>query len=131
MSALPDKVKTMLQKPVFVHFATLTKDGSPHVAPVWVDVDGDTILINSAVGRFKDKNVRADARVALSCTDPTNSYQAIMIRGRVKEITTEGAEEHIDKMAKKYMGKDVYPNHSAAEPRVIYKIEADKISTMG
>lgn len=131
MSALPDKVKTMLQKPVFVHFATLMKGGAPQVSPVWVDVDGDTILINSAVGRLKDKNVRTDARVALSCTDPANPYQAVMIRGRVKEITTDGAEEHIDKMAKKYMGKDVYPNHSAAEPRVIYKIEAEKISTMG
>jgi PPOX class probable F420-dependent enzyme len=131
MSALPEKVKTMLQKPVFVHFATLMKDGSPHVAPVWVDVDGDTILINSAVGRLKDKNVRADTRVSLSATDPANPYHSITIRGRVKEITTDGAEAHIDKMAKKYMGKDVYPAHSAKEPRVIYKVEADKISIMG
>ena len=131
MSALPEKVKTMLQKPVFVHLATLMKSGSPQVSPVWVDVDGDTILINSAVGRLKDKNIRTDARVALSATDPANPYHAIMIRGRVKEITTDGAEEHIDKMAKKYMGKDVYPAHSAAEPRVIYKIEAEKISIMG
>ena len=131
MPALPEKVKTMLQKPVFVHFATLMKGGAPQVSPVWVDVDGDTILINSAVGRLKDKNVRADARVALSCSDPANPYQSIMIRGRVKEITSSGAEEHIDKLAKKYMGKDVYPNHSAEEPRVIYKIEAEKISTMG
>ena len=123
MTALPDKVKTMLEKPVFVHFATLMKGGAPQVSPVWVDVDGDTILINSAVGRLKDMNVRAAARVALSVTDPANPYQAIMIRGRVKEITTDGAAQHIDKMAKKYMGKDVYPGHSAAQPRFIYTIE--------
>jgi PPOX class probable F420-dependent enzyme len=132
MAPLPEKVKTMLQKPVFVHFATEMTDGSgPQVSPVWVDVDGDTILVNSSVGRLKDKNVRADTRVALSATDPANPYHSIMIRGRVKEITTDGAEEHIDKLAKKYRGLDVYPNHSAAEPRVIYKIEAEKISVMG
>ena len=131
MAALPDKVKTLLQKPVFVHFATVMQGGGPQVSPVWVDLDGDTILINSAEGRLKDKNVRSDDRVALSVTDPANPYHSVMIRGRVKEITKDGAEEHIDKMAKKYMGKDVYPKHSAAEPRVIYKIEADKISVMG
>jgi PPOX class probable F420-dependent enzyme len=131
MAALPDKVKTLLQKPVFVHFATVMPEGGPQVSPVWVDLDGDTILINSAEGRLKDKNVRSDDRVALSVTDPANPYHSVMIRGRVKEITKDGAEEHIDKMAKKYMGKDVYPKHSAAEPRVIYKIEAEKISVMG
>jgi PPOX class probable F420-dependent enzyme len=131
MAALPEKVKTLLQKPVFVHFATLMKEGGPQVSPVWVDLDGDTILINSAEGRLKDKNVRSDKRVALSFTDPANPYHAVMIRGRVTEITKDGAEEHIDKMAKKYMGKDVYPAHSAAEPRVIYKIVAEQVSIMG
>jgi len=75
--------------------------------------------------------VRADTRVALSATDPANPYHSITIRGRVKEITTEGAEAHIDKMAKKYMGKDVYPAHSAKAPRVIYKVEAEHIAVMG
>ena len=131
MAALPEKVKTLLQKPVFVHFATLMKEGGPQVSPVWVDLDGDTILINSAEGRLKDKNVRADKRVALSFTDPANPYHSVMIRGRVTEITKDGAEEHIDKMAKKYMGKDVYPAHSAAEPRVIYKVVAEQVSVMG
>ena len=106
-------------------------DGGPQVSPVWVDLDGDTILINSAEGRMKDKNVQADKRVALSVTDPQNPYHSVNVRGRVTEITKDGAEEHIDKMAKKYMGKDVYPNHSAAEPRVIYKVVAEKISVMG
>ena len=131
MRALPEKIKTLLQKPVFVHFATVMKEGGPQVSPVWVDVEGDTILINSAEGRLKDTNVRGDARVALSVTDPANPYQAVMIRGRVTEITNEGADEHIDKMAKKYMGQDTYPFRAPNEKRVIYKIEADKIASMG
>lgn len=131
MAALPDKVKTLLQKPVFVHFATVMSSGGPQVSPVWVDVEGDTILINSAEGRLKDKNVRKDGRVALSVIDPANPYHAIMIRGHVKEITNDGADAHIDKMAKKYLDKDTYPNRTASEKRVIYKIEADKIATMG
>jgi PPOX class probable F420-dependent enzyme len=131
MSALPDKVKTLLQQPVFVHFATVMKEGGPQVSPVWVDVEGDTILINSAEGRLKDKNVRKDQRVALSVTDPANPYQAVMIRGRVTEITNAGADAHIDKMAKKYMGKDTYPFRTPTEKRVIYKIEAEQIATMG
>ncbi len=131
MRALPPKVKAMLQKPVFVHLATAMDDGSPQVSPVWVDVEGDTILINSAEGRLKDKNVRGNKRVALSATDPENPYQAIMIRGRVVDITNEGADAHIDKMAKKYMGKDTYPYRNPAEKRVIYKIAPTKTSQMG
>jgi PPOX class probable F420-dependent enzyme len=131
MRTLPDKVKTLLQKPVFVHLATSMPDGGPQVSPVWVDVEGDAILINSAEGRLKDKNVRADARVALSVTDPENPYSAVMIRGRVVGITNDGADAHIDKLAKKYMGKDTYPYHSPTAKRVIYKIEAEKVSTMG
>jgi PPOX class probable F420-dependent enzyme len=131
MAALPDKVKALLKQPVFVHFATLMNKGGPQVSPVWVDIEGDTILINSAEGRLKDRNVRTDQRVALSATDPANPYQAVMIRGRVKEITNEGADAHIDKLAKKYLGKDRYPGHSPTEKRVIYKIEAEQIATMG
>lgn len=131
MAALPDSVKELLRKKTFVHFATLMKDGSPQVSPVWVDVDGDIIVINSAEGRLKDRNVRRDARVALSATDPDNPYKAVMIRGRVAEITTDGADAHIDAMAKKYMGVDEYPLRSDTEVRVIYRIEADKISSMG
>ena len=130
MTTLPDSVKDLLKKPVFVHFSTLMADGSPQTSPVWVDVDGDAILINSAVGRVKDRNVRADPRVALSFTDPANPYSAVMIRGRVTEITTEDADPHIDRMAKKYLGQDKYPLRRPGEVRVIYKITADKLSTM-
>lgn len=133
MRPLPPKVKTMLQKPVFAHLATVMSEdgGGPQVSPVWVDVDGDTILVNSAEGRLKDKNLRKDKRVALSAIDPANAYHSIMIRGRVVDITNDGADAHIDKLAKKYLGKDRYPGHSPNEKRVIYKIEAEKVSVMG
>jgi PPOX class probable F420-dependent enzyme len=130
MRALSDKVKQLLGKQAFAHLATVMPDGSPQVSPVWVDVEGDTILVNSAEGRLKDKNIQRDKRVALSLTNPENPYQAVMIRGRVTEITKQGADQHIDKMAKKYLGKDKYPGRAPGEVRVLYKIEPEKISTM-
>jgi PPOX class probable F420-dependent enzyme len=130
MRALSDKVKQLLGKQAFAHLATVMPDGSPQVSPVWVDVEGDTILVNSAEGRLKDKNIQRDKRVALSLTNPENPYQAVMIRGRVTEITKQGADQHIDKMAKKYLGKDKYPGRAAGEVRVLYKIEPEKVSTM-
>ena len=131
MRALPEKVKQLLRKKVFAHLATVMPDGSPQVSPVWVDVDGDTILVNSAEGRLKDQNVRKDKRVALSVTDPDNPYSAVMIRGRVVDITNNGADAHIDKMAGKYLGKDKYPFRSPNEKRVLYKIQADRLASMG
>ena len=130
MRALSDKVKQLLGKQAFAHLATVMPDGSPQVSPVWVDVEGDTILVNSAEGRLKDKNIQRDKRVALSLTNPENPYQAVMIRGRVTEITKQGADQHIDKMAKKYLGKDKYPGRAPGEVRVLYRIEPEKVSTM-
>jgi PPOX class probable F420-dependent enzyme len=131
MRALSNKVKQLLGKKVFVHLATLMPDGSPQVSPVWVDVDGNTIVVNSAEGRLKDKNIKKDKRVALSVTDPDNPYESVTIRGRVAEVTTAGADQHIDKMAKKYLGKDKYPFGQPGEVRVLYRIEPEKVSTMG
>ena len=131
MRALPEKVKQLLRKKVFAHLATVMPDGGPQVSPVWVDVDGDTILVNSAEGRLKDANVRKDKRVALSATDPDNPYNAVMIRGRVVDITNEGADAHIDKMASKYLGQDKYPFRAPNEKRVIYKIRPERLATMG
>jgi PPOX class probable F420-dependent enzyme len=131
MRALPTSVKQLLGKKVFVHLATVMPDGSPQVSPVWVDVEGDSILVNSATGRVKDENLKRDKRVALSVTDPDNPYRAVMIRGRVTEITESGARAHIDKMAKKYVGQDTYSFGKPGEVRVLYKIQADTISTMG
>jgi PPOX class probable F420-dependent enzyme len=128
MKKLPDAWKAVLQKPVFVHLSTLMPDGSAHASPVWVDVEGDSIVINSAEGRVKDKNMRRDPRVAVSVVHPDNPYQHLTVRGRVAEITKEGADDHIDRMAKKYLGKDTYPFRKPGEVRVIYRIEPQTVS---
>jgi PPOX class probable F420-dependent enzyme len=131
MAELPKSHIDILHKTAFAHFATLMPDGSPQVSPVWIDEKDGFLLINSAVGRVKDRNVAANPRVAISITDPENPYRMLSLRGRVVERTTDGAEEHIDKMAKKYMGKEKYPLRQPGEQRVIYKVALDRVSTMG
>ncbi len=131
MTTIPDKFKDLFQKKAFAQFATLMPDGSPHVAPVWVDYDGRHILVNSAKGRVKDRNVRRDPRVGLDLVNPENPYRHLSIRGRVAEIIEQGADAHIDKMAKKYLGQDRYPGRSPGEVRVLYKIEPQHVHTMG
>ncbi|MGH7889854.1 MAG: PPOX class F420-dependent oxidoreductase [Thermodesulfobacteriota bacterium] len=115
----------------FASVATLMPDGSPQVSLVWVDSDGEHIIINTAEGRQKPKNIRRDNRVAVSIFDYENPYKQAMIQGRVVEDTHEGAEEHIDKMAKEYMGKDEYPRTSPDEKRVIFKIKPDNVFVWG
>lgn len=131
MAALPQGLKDMLKEKVFAHLTTLMPDGSPQASPVWVDVEGDEIVVNTAENRVKDKNMKRDPRVAISVTSVDNPYKAFMIRGRVTKHTTQGGDAHIDKLAKKYMGVDSYPFRNAAETRIIYRITADKISNMG
>lgn len=126
MAKLSDAWKAALKKPIFVHLTTVMPDGSPQASPVWIDLDGDAILVNSAQGRVKDKNMRRDPRVALSAVDPDNPYTPLMLRGKVVEITSKGADAHIDSMAKKYLGKDTYPFRQPGEVRVLYRIEALK-----
>jgi PPOX class probable F420-dependent enzyme len=102
-------------------------DGSPQVSVVWVDLDGDAILVNSAEGRAKTRNARRDPRVALSIYDREDPYSELVLRGRVVELTHEGAKEHIDALAKKYLGKDVYPWHQPDQQRVILRIQVDAV----
>ncbi len=128
---LSEEQKGIFSKKAFVHLATRMKDGSPQVSPVWVDTEGDHIVVNSAKGRLKDRNMRADPRVALSVIDPDNPYSAIMVRGRVVKITENGADAHIDKMAKKYLGQDQYPYRTPEEVRVLYYIEPERVGAMG
>ena len=131
MKQIPESHADILNKPAFAHLSTLMSDGSPQASAVWVDTDGGSIVINSAEGRLKDRNIRRDPRVAVSVTDPDNPYRSLMIRGRVTKITNEGADQHIDRMAKKYMGVDEYPFRTPDEVRVMYYIEPEKISAMG
>jgi PPOX class probable F420-dependent enzyme len=106
---IPEKFLDLFQKKAFAHLVTLMPDGSPQSTPVWCDFDGQYVLVNTAAGRQKDKNLVRDGRAALSIIEPDNSYRYLEVRGRVAERTTTGADDHIDKMAKKYMGKDKYP----------------------
>ncbi len=131
MKQIPDSHADILEKPAFAHLSTLMSDGSPQASAVWVDTDGPLIVVNSAEGRLKDRNIRRDPRVAISVTDPDNPYRSLMIRGRVSKISNEGADAHIDEMAKKYMGVDTYPYHSPDEVRVMYYIEPERVAAMG
>jgi PPOX class probable F420-dependent enzyme len=128
---IPDNFADLLDKPAFGNLGTLMKDGSPQVTPVWVDYDGKHVRINSAKGRVKDKNIRRDPRVSIALQDPANPYRYLEIRGRVVEITEDGADEHINKLSQKYLGKPVYPFRRPEEVRVLYKIAPEKVSSMG
>ena len=124
MTWIPDSHLDLLkdETKAFGFLATLMKDGSPQLTPVWFDTDGTYILINSARGRVKDRNILRDQRVAFVIIDPTDPYRYIQIRGIVIEITTQGAREHIDRLSKKYTGRDKYSSGSVDEVRVTYKI---------
>jgi PPOX class probable F420-dependent enzyme len=108
--------------------ATLIKDGSPQLTPIWFNTYGTHILINSAKGRVKDHNMKRDQRVAFVIIDPNDPYRYIQIRGNVVEITTQSAWEHIDQLSKKYTGRDKYTSGSPGEIRVTYKIIPQSIS---
>ena len=130
--AIPQShVPLLTEKKAFAHLATLMPDGSPQVTPVWVDFDGSHVLVNSARGRVKDKNMELNRDVALSVQDPENPYRYLGVRGKVVEITEQGADEHIDKLAKKYLGRESYPGRSAGEVRRIYKIEPLSVHANG
>jgi PPOX class probable F420-dependent enzyme len=126
-NVITPSIAVLLEGKNFASFSTLMDDGSPHVAPTWVDHDGDIILINTVIGRIKEKNVRNDPRVALSIVDQGNPYNMASIRGKVVELSTNGADDHIDKLAKRYLGVDSYPLKSPEEKRIILKIKPDKI----
>ena len=130
-SVIPESFNDLFEKKVFAGLATLMPNGSPQVTPVWIDYDGENVVFNTAVGRQKDKNLQADGRVSLSLSDPDNPYRYLEVRGTVVARTTEGADDHINKMAKKYLGQDVYPFRQPGEVRVIYKIKPERISSLG
>ncbi len=129
--AIPDKYRDLFTKRAFASLATLMPDGRPQVTPVWCDLDGDYVIFNSAKGRQKDRNVRRDPRVSLAVIDPDNPYRYLEIRGRVVEITEEGSDALIDKLAKKYLGVDKYPYGQPGEVRVTYKIQPEHTNMMG
>ncbi|MDA1000080.1 MAG: PPOX class F420-dependent oxidoreductase [bacterium] len=128
---IPESHAALLKSKALIHLATVMKDGSPQVSPIWFSTEGELILLNSAKGRLKDRNMRRQNKVALALVDPDNPFRYVGIRGTVVEITEEGAEAHIDRLAKKYLGLDTYPHRKAGDVRVIYRIRPDKVHTMG
>jgi PPOX class probable F420-dependent enzyme len=130
-ATIPNNFRDLFDKKAFANLATLMPDGTPQVTPVWCDFDGEHVLFNTAVGRVKDKNLQREPRTSLAIMDPENPYRYLEVRGRVAERTEKGADEHIDKLAKKYLGVDKYPNRRPGEVRVIYKIKPERVSSMG
>ena len=131
MADIPQAYRDLFSKPAFAHLVTLMPDGSPQVTPVWVDLQDGMLVVNTAKGRLKDRNMRRDPRVALEISDPANPYRYIQIRGRVADATEQGADTHIDRMAKKYLNKDTYPWRQPGEVRVLFKIKPERVQAYG
>ena len=128
IQAIPREFLDLFEKPSLSHLATLMPDGSPHVSPVWVDYDGHYLLINTAKGRRKELNMRERPQVALDIVDPDNPFRFLSLRGRVVEITEEGANEHRDQLDTRYLGITTYPIRDPQETRCICKIVPERIS---
>ena len=132
MTEIPAAFHDLLtDKKAFAHLATVMPDGSPQVTPVWFDLNNGRIRVNTAKGRVKARNMSEGSRVALSILDPDNPYRYLQVRGTVAKVSEAGAVAHIDSLAKKYLGKDVYPWHNAKDVRVIYEIEPVSVQAMG
>jgi PPOX class probable F420-dependent enzyme len=117
----------LFDAPNLAHLATVMADGSPQVTPVWVDVFDGVVRVNTAEGRVKTRNMRRDPRVSLSVSDPDDPYHYVTVRGRVTDISTDGAHEHNDLLAKKYMGLDTYPFDHTGQIRVVVSITPERI----
>ncbi len=132
MAAIPDTYLDLVQqKKAFAALATLMPDGTPQVTPVWFDYVAGKIRINTAKGRVKARNLKPGASVALAILDPDNPYRYVQVRGRVASASENGADAHIDHLAKKYLDKDTYPFRQPGEVRIMYEIEPVSVSGMG
>jgi PPOX class probable F420-dependent enzyme len=126
---VPEEACHLLQERNFAHVATLMEDGSPQVSPVWIDYEEEdgVVVFNTAADRLKERNLRRDPRVAISIADSENPYESLLIRGRVVEITEEGADEHIDALAKRYLDADEYPNRQPGEVRLKVRVQPERV----
>jgi len=132
MATSPDKYLDLFgEKKAFAHLATLMPDGTPQNTPVWFDYKDGKLRVNTARGRVKERNLKEGSPVALSILDPDNAYRYVQVRGRVTHVTEDGADAHIDSLAKKYLGQDKYPFRQPGETRVIYEITPKSFSGMG
>jgi len=131
-AAIPEKFLDLFNKRAFANLATLMPGGHPQVTPVWCDLQDGYVLINTARGRQKDRNMKRDSHVSLAIADPDNPYRYLEVRGQAEELDAGViADQHIDKMAKKYLGMDKYPGRQPGEVRVLYRVKPEHTSTMG
>ncbi len=132
MEPIPEAFRDLFEKKAFANFATVMPDGTPQVTPVWVSYDGDYLLVNTAEGRQKERNVGRNPKVGVSILDPDDPYRFISVRGEVEEVTEDGAVEHANELTKRYMGQDEYPNLGQEDgARVIIRIRPDRVVTGG
>ena len=124
---IPEAFLDLFRKPILAHLATLMPDGSPQVTPVWIDYDGEHILVNTWPDRAKGRNMLARPQVALDIVDPDDPFRYLAVRGRVVDETEEGAAEHIDTLARRYMGLERYPRHDPNRPRRLYRIAPERV----
>ena len=130
MATLDEKARKFLEEPFVGEVTTLRADGSPHTTVVWVDVDSDEVIFNTAVGRAKERYLRKDPRVSLIVVDPENSYRWVSVSGTAA-LTTDGADDEIDRLAKKYLGKDEYPWRKPEEQRISVRIRPERVDASG
>jgi PPOX class probable F420-dependent enzyme len=132
MAVIPEKYHDLLTgKKAFAAIATVLRDGSPQVTPVWFDYHNGKLRVNTAKGRVKAKTLRLDAPVALAILDPDNPYRYLQVRGKVTSVTENGADAHIDLLAKKYLDADKYPFGQPGDVRIMYEIEPTSAQAMG
>jgi PPOX class probable F420-dependent enzyme len=131
MARLSDAQRAFVHDNPFVAtVTTLRADGSPHSTFVWVDTDGDAVLFNTARGRAKERHILGDPRVSVAVVDPQDAFRWVAVTGTA-ELVDDGADDHIDRLAKKYLGADSYPFRNAAEQRVIVRITVDRVDGIG
>jgi PPOX class probable F420-dependent enzyme len=128
---LSEKARALITRPVLASLATLNPDGSPQITPLWVDLDGDDVVFNTAQGRKKARNLERDARVAVTVIDPDDQYNVVAFQGTVSDVATAGADAHIDALAKKYLGVDAYPMRREGEVRIRVTVRTDHIAMQG
>jgi PPOX class probable F420-dependent enzyme len=129
--AIEGRVRELLEARNFCHVATLAKDGTPHVAVTWVDTDGEDVLLNTAEGRAWPENLRRDPRATLTVVNSDDPYEYAAVRGRLVEMTREGADDHIDALAKKYLDKDEYPFRQPSEVRLLVRVRPERVAVRG
>jgi PPOX class probable F420-dependent enzyme len=128
---LSEKARALITRPVLASLATLNPDGSPQITPLWVDLDGDDVVFNTARGRKKARNLELDSRVAVTVIDPDDQYNVVAFQGTVSGVTTDGADAHIDSLSKKYLGVDTYPMRREGEVRIRVTVRTDRIAMQG